>query len=404
MNQQPIDTTPLGAEVILLLPILLLVYAYLLYPALMWVIARRRKMTVPFSDTDNWPQISIVLPVYNEERTVGATLESLLALEYPEERRHIIVVSDASTDRTDAIVEQFLDRGIELVRMPVRGGKTTAENAASSRIRGAIIVNTDASVRILPGSLKALVRVFQDADIGLASGRDVSVGDVSREGTRGESGYVGYEMWLRSLETRAGSIVGASGCFFAIRRELFDVLFPSSLSRDFASALITVDRGFRAVSVDQAVCLVPRTPSLRAEYRRKVRTMTRGLETLWYKRGVLQRCGFLFGLQVVSHKLIRWLVFLPAPLVPLGFWLLAKNHSWARASLEAVAFGALLALLAFFWPARHRPPRPLALFGFVYSSVVAGFVAWIRALRGELEPVWEPTRRPTLPPEGATQH
>ena len=384
--------TTLGA-VLVLLPVLLVVYAYFGYPALMWLIARRSPKALPRDDPPQWPEITISLPVFNEERAIAGTLESLLALDYPADRRRILVVSDASTDRTDDIVKTFAPRGVELVRLPARAGKTAAENAAAARVRGEIIVNTDATIRIPPSSLKALIRVFQDPQIGLASGRDISVGNIHREDTPAESGYVGYEMWLRSLETRAGSIVGASGCFYANRRGLFDALFPTALSRDFAAALIATEKGFRAVSVDEAVCLVPRTASLRAEFRRKVRTMTRGLETLWYKRRLFVQGGFLFGFELASHKLIRWLVFLLAPLLPVGLAMLAVDHPWARSALAGVAGVLLLGCVAFVWPEGRKLPKLVAVVGFLVGSQAAGLVAWIKALRGELNPVWEPTRR-----------
>lgn len=385
--------TQLGTFLILV-PVALLFFAYVGYPVIMWLVARVRSRSLPVSDPVEWPEITITLPVFNEERAIGPTLESLLALDYPAERRHILVISDASTDRTDDIVRGYAGRGVRLVRLPERGGKTSAENAAAQHVSGSIIVNTDATIRIVPSALKTLIRVFEDPQIGLASGRDESVGDEAREGTRAESGYVGYEMWLRALETRAGSIVGASGCFYANRRELFDVSFPPALSRDFAAALIAVERGYRAVSVHDAVCLVPRTRSLRSEYRRKVRTMTRGLSTLWYKRRAVSDGGFLFGFQLLSHKLIRWLVFLTAPLVPIGLLLLAADHSWARWVVGIVLLGVAFGAAAFAWPEGRKPPKLLAVAGFLVGSIGAGLVAWSQALRGELKPVWEPTRRP----------
>ena len=124
---------------------------------------------------------------------------------------------------------------MELLRLSNRGGKTAAENAAATHVQGEIVVNTDATIRILPGALRELIAVFQDPSVGVASGRDVSTGGLRSAGNQGESGYVGYEMWIRSLETRIGTIIGASGCFFAIRRELYDGAFPEALSRDFAS-------------------------------------------------------------------------------------------------------------------------------------------------------------------------
>ncbi|MGQ0702403.1 MAG: glycosyltransferase [Gemmatimonadales bacterium] len=381
------------------LPVVLFGYAYVGYPAIMWVVARVRDQELPKGNPAEWPELTIVLPVHNEERAIGGTLDSLLALDYPPERRHILVVSDASTDRTDAIVEGYPGRGVRLLRLSRRTGKTGAENLAGRHINGTIVVNTDATTRILPSSLKALVRVFKDPAIGLSSGRDISVesmaGGLRPEGPiGGESGYVGYEMWLRSLETRAGSIVGASGCLYAIRSELFDPAFPEALSRDFASALLAVEHGYRAVSVAEAACLVPRADSLRTEYRRKVRTMARGLETLWFKRRLMMMRGNLrFSFALVSHKLIRWLAFLVAPLGLVGLGLLALEHGWARWLLLVAGVSGLGGVSAFLWPRGRAIPRGVSFLGFAVSSTVAGFVAWTKALRGEVNPTWEPTRR-----------
>jgi cellulose synthase/poly-beta-1,6-N-acetylglucosamine synthase-like glycosyltransferase len=258
-----------------------------------------------------------------------------------------------------------------------------------------VIVNLDATIRVPGSALKALIAAFRDPTVGVASGRDVSVGDEVREQNRHESTYVGYEMWVRGLETKASGIVGASGCFYAIRRELFDHIFPEALSRDFASPLIAREQGFRSVSVEEAVCYVPRTRSLKTEYRRKVRTMTRGLETLWYKRRLLNPFVYgRFAWFLFAHKLLRWLVFLSIPVGALGLLLLAWQAPWAR----WVGAGAVVALgvgaAGYYWPAGRRPPRVFALAGFVVSAHVAGMLAWFRALSGELNPVWEPTRRP----------
>jgi len=382
------------ALALVLIPVGLSAYSLVLYPILLKLIGMTRAAPSSPSDPAEWPTITITIPAYNEAGTIARTLEGLLALDYPTDRREILVVSDASTDGTDDIVRTFADRGVQLLRLPVRSGKTAAENAAATRLRGEIIVNTDATIRIPPNALKPLIRVFNDPTIGVASGRDVSVGDRAAEANRGESGYVDYEMWVRDLETRLGSIVGASGCLYAIRRDIHDTLFPSALSRDFATALIAKTYGLRAVSVPEAVCLVPRARSLRAEFGRKSRTMARGLETLWYKRSLLNpaRHG-LFAWKLASHKLARWLVFLFAPGALLGLGILAPRYPLALWLLVAAGIGTVLGLLAIVWPG--RPPRLLAMFGFALVSASAGFVAWTKALRGELNPIWEPTRRPS---------
>ena len=373
-------------------------YAYLGYPILLKLLSLLRPQPASPGEPSTWPLITITIPAYNEERAIAATLDAILATDYPADRRQILVVSDASTDRTDEIVRGYADRGVELLRVPVRGGKTAAENAAREHLRGDIVVNTDASVRIAPNALKPLIARFADPRVGVASGRDVSVGQLDHDLNLGESGYVGYEMWVRALETRVGSIVGASGCFYAIRRPLHLTLFPAALSRDFACALIAREQGYRAVSVEEAVCFVPRIQSLRREYRRKVRTLTRGLETLWYKRALLNPIRYgLFAWMLASHKLVRWLAPWGLALAAAG-WLLMAVALDSALLLGIFVLPLLLAIGGWLWPEDRQAPRIVAVPAYLVSGIVAAMDAWLRALRGERNPVWEPTRRQVAAP------
>src|SRR2546422_102443 len=148
-------------------------YSYVGYPALLKLLGlgrARRRAAPPFEE---WPSVSITVPVHNEAEVIAGTLERLLELDYPVERRQILVVSDASSDGTDDIVSGFAQRGVELLRLPERRGKTAAENAARGQLRGEIIINTDASVRIDGKALKLLVTEFAAPAVGVASGRDV---------------------------------------------------------------------------------------------------------------------------------------------------------------------------------------------------------------------------------------
>ncbi|MGH7703606.1 MAG: hypothetical protein ACREMO_10955, partial [Gemmatimonadales bacterium] len=215
-----------------------------------------------------------------------------------------------------------------------------------------------------------------------------------------ESGYVGYEMWVRALETRVGSIVGASGCFYAIRKSLQDTLFPEALSRDFACALIAWEHGFRAVSVNEAVCFVPRTRSLRAEYGRKVRTMARGLDTLWYKRNLMNPARYgLWAWMLISHKLVRWVAVFTLPLGVAGLVILAFSSAPAGVALAGIMVGAGCGLVGLRWPEGRRVPAPLATAGFLLLAAAASLAAWVKALRRERNPIWEPTKRPGRPSE-----
>jgi cellulose synthase/poly-beta-1,6-N-acetylglucosamine synthase-like glycosyltransferase len=387
------------AYVFVALPVAIFGWAYVGYPTVLWIASRFRPARPAPSDPETWPLISITVPAFNEAARIGSTIESLLAIDYPTDRRQIVIVSDASTDDTDRIVSEYADRGVELFRVKNRGGKTAAENEAIVALRGDIIVNTDASIRIQPQSVKALVRALQDPTVGVASGRDISIGAES-EGNRGESGYVGYEMWVRELETRIGGIVGASGCCYAARAQVQRTVLQNDLARDFASALIARRLGLRAVSVSEATAIVPRTPSLRSEMSRKARTMTQGLQTLAYGASLMNpfRHG-TFAFALASHKLARWLVYPCSPLAVIGIAWLALTSRIALALLVAMVLGILAGVAAMRWPEGRRVPMPLAFAGYALASTLGGLNAWILVARGRRLPMWEPTRRAAIPDE-----
>lgn len=390
---------------LVILPVALLVYAYVVYPALLWLVAGRRPPREHSEAAPSWPTVTVTVPVYNAVNSIGATLDRLLDLDYPEAKLQILAISDASTDGTDQVIERYAARGVELLRLPGRLGKTAAENAAVERAVGEIIVNVDATVLVPRGSLAPLVRAFADPSVGVASGRDVSTGETRVEGTSMESGYVGYEMWLRSLETRVGSIVGASGCFYGFRRCIHEEPLPAELSWDFASALVAAEKGYRAVSVAEAVCIVPRTTALRTELRRKTRTMARGLSTLFYKSRLMDPIRYgSFAFMLLSHKLARWLPYLTAPAALVALAILSITSVYARVLFLISLLGILIGVMGIRWPRSRPVPKPLSIAGFAVAAFTAGFLAWVDAVRQKRMPTWEPTPRTgTTPPELSTR-
>ncbi len=384
------------AHVLLALAAGLCLYTYIGYPAILMLLSslRRPRGPGPSPAPGPLPRISIVLPVYNESGVIAGTLERLLALDYPSALRQILVVSDASTDGTDEIVSRFAGRGVELLRLPRRQGKTAAENAARRHLTGEIIINTDASVRIDPAAVKHLVAAFGDPSVGVASARDVSVTSLDEPVNVGEEAYVGYEMWTRDEETAVYGIVGASGCLYAIRAGLHMGHVPEELSRDFAAALTAREHSFRAVSVPAARCLVPRGASLRQEYRRKVRTITRGIATLAHKRALLNPFRYgVFAWMLFSHKVCRWLVPCAAMLFLAALSALALTSWWALGLLVALGVAGALAGIAWAWPEGKSMPRLLGFPAYVVTGNLAVLHAWLRVLAGRPAPVWEPTRR-----------
>jgi glycosyltransferase involved in cell wall biosynthesis len=388
----------IAGAILVSLPIALGLYAYLVYPAWLRLLAARRARRTASGTTvavtGAPPLVTIVVPAYNEAHQIRETIEALLAQDYPEARRQILVLSDASTDGTDEIVRSFSDRGVELLRMPGRSGKTAAENASLPHIRGSIVINTDASVRLHRSAVRFLVDAMADPTVGVASTRDVSIG-ASEASNQAEGSYVGYEMGIRSLETASGGIVGASGSGYAIRSELHRVRVRDDLSRDFSSALTAQRHGFRAVSVEQAACYVPRSQSLRREYRRKVRTISRGMETLYFNRELLNPFVHgAFAWKLWSHKVCRWLVPISGVPAAVGLGLIAFANpatSWTLAGVGAVA---ALAVAGATWPDERPVPSwlPSSVLGILSANLAVVHSAW-RFVHGHQDHVWEPTRR-----------
>lgn len=388
------------AWVLVALPIGLALYAYLVYPAMLRIMTRGVTPTsTPRSLPSPAPAITMVVPAYNEEAQIRGAIESLLAQDYPSDRRQILILSDASDDNTDTIVREYANRGVQLFRMATRSGKTAMENAAVGAIRGSVVINTDASIRMERSAVRKLVEAILEPGVGVASSRDVSVdaGSERAATSKGsaEAGYVGYEMRIRSLETRAGGIVGASGSGYAIRADLHRHPIRADLSRDFSAALTARRHGLRAVSVDDAICFVPRTPSIRREYRRKVRTISRGMETLAHNRDMLDFTRYPgFAWRLWSHKICRWLVPLAAVFAPLGLLMLAPSQGWRIAVIVATLVVLCLGFVGVFWPDRRPLPRWISkrVVGALAANLAVVQATW-RFFHGHDDHIWEPTRR-----------
>src|SRR5262249_2902540 len=121
------------------------------------------------------PCVTAVVPAYNEESQIRGAIEALLSQTYPRDRMQILILSDASTDATDSIVGEYASQGVELRRRRSGGGKAATETGAFPLIRGGVVLNWDSSPRLHRDAILLLVEHLADPEIGVASGRDVSV-------------------------------------------------------------------------------------------------------------------------------------------------------------------------------------------------------------------------------------
>lgn len=356
----------------------LVFYSYAGYPLILLLLP---KLKCREADTPHEPAVSVIIPVHNEERVIREKIENTLALEYPEDRREIIIVSDGSTDRTAEIAREYEQRVI-LCNMFERKGKAAALNAGVSMAAHGIIVFSDASIMLAPDALRNIVRKFADPRIGCISGEDKIKGG-GNEGLYGK-----YELFIRNLESRSGSIVGASGCFYAQRRELCDT-FPPGMAPDFFSVLATVCRGYRAVTEPAAVGFMNDVADARDSFGRKVRTLLRGITTLMHFKSMLHPLRYgMFSLRLISHKILRWSTGVCLVLIFTASLLLAGHPLFKAAlALQAVFYAcAALGLLGTSGAAFRIP-----LFFMVVN--VSALIAWFKYFTGVRQELWEPSKR-----------
>lgn len=111
-------------------------------------------------DPESWPEVVIAVPCWNESKTVGKTLESLLALDYPKDKLKIWAVDDGSTDNTWEILQEYQGHPQIEVRTKENGGKHTVLNYVIANSKSEIFGCLDADSYVRPETLKNMVKAF----------------------------------------------------------------------------------------------------------------------------------------------------------------------------------------------------------------------------------------------------
>jgi poly-beta-1,6-N-acetyl-D-glucosamine synthase len=291
----------------------LIAYTYVGYVAWLWVRARLRPWPVQQGPHDT--SISIVMVVRNEERVLQNKLRSLLELDYPAEQWQVVVVSDGSTDRTEAILREYANHPrVHVVMNQLANGKACGLNDAMAWTKGEIVVFTDARQKIESGAVRLLVENFADSDVGCVSG-ELMLGELnSAEAVRGMGLYWKIEKTIRELESTSGSVVGATGAFYAVRRKLVVTVPPQTILDDVYLPMHIVRQGSRVIFEPRAKAWDVACRGANQEFRRKVRTLSGNYQLLQMAPWILSGSNpILF--EFVSHKLMR--LFVPFALLTL---------------------------------------------------------------------------------------
>lgn len=373
------------------LAFIIITYTYLLYP--LTVLLRGLFFKATYANSGFEGKVSIVIAAHNEARSIGKKLDNLLALNYPKDRFEVIIASDGSTDDTDKIVKRYSAYGFKLLSLP-RLGKADALNAAVEASSGEILVFSDANSMFAPDALQALINPFADPKIGGVAGNQCYLNKSGSRTTRGEQSYWNFDRLMKKFQSMAGNAISATGAIYAIRRSLFQQV-PAGVTDDFVTSTRVIAQGFRLVFVPDAIAYEPPAETDTAEFARKVRIMTRGLQGVVVMRELLNpfRYGF-YSFDLLSHKVLRRLVVFPLLVLAFVSPFLWNQGLFYQVVLLGQGLFYGLALSGFLLrKTRVGHQKVFALPLFFCMVYAAALIATINVLRGQRIVRWEPNRQ-----------
>lgn len=378
------------AEVLFWLAIAWVVYATFGYLALLFIVSRFVRR--PVAQAAITPKVSFLIGARNEEAVIGAKLENTLALDYPADKLEVMVVSDASTDRTDDIVRDFAQRGVILSHVPDGRGKVNALNASVPATTGEILVFSDADSDYAPDVLRKLVRNFADPAVGAVTGEERRVAAASGQGS-GEGLYARLDNQIKRLEGQTGSMVMVNGGFFAIRRTLYPALDPHLIHDAIVPCLLKLE-GYRTAYEPEAVSVEVYPLDAAGDFRRRIRTVLQAFYSYLAVPGALNpfRTGW-YAFRLFSHRFTRWFVLPWLVVALLANILLASTSVAYRLILVVQVICYAVALLGWILDRAGRRSRIFYVpYYFVYIHLAA-FVAVVQAVLGRRMSTWTPTER-----------
>ena len=388
----PAPSVVTALDLVIALCLTVLAAAYLVWPAAVSVAARVVRRRPAAVAEGPLPSVDVIVVARDEEAAIAAKIADCLALDYPAELLRIVVVSDGCSDGTCAVVAGQEGPRVSLLALASPLGKTAAAWAAASRSRAEVLVFTDATARVEPGAVRALVDALRGPGAGCATGRVVYTYDDAPLAA-GFRSYQGLIVAQRRAEARAGTATVVSGALHATWRPVLAPVDPWH-TYDLVLPLLAAEQGLRTVYVSTAVAVEASRRRLGSELRARLRIGMRCwlfLALLVSRRRNIRDWRYL--VQVLFHKVSRWLgtvaLLVLAVVGPIG---LAAGARLAPAAvalvgglLGAAAAGAMLRP----WT-RRVPALGLPLFFLIVN--VAYVWALVRVLRGDRVIGWRPER------------
>lgn len=291
-------------------------YTYLGYGILLWILVEIKQMLHPApnenadgaSKTSGLPEVTLFITAYNEEKVVDGKMKNCHELDYPKDKLKIVWVTDGSNDHTNDKLKGYADATVLFT--PERKGKTAAMNRGMRFVTTPIVVFTDANTFINNQAIREIVNCFNNPKVGCVAGeKRVDMNSAAGAAAGGEGLYWKYESFLKKLDYRLYSAIGAAGELFAIRTSLYEEMPADTLLDDFILSLRITMKKYIIAYCDTAYALESGSADMKEEEKRKVRISAGGLQSIYRLSALLNplRYGVL-SFQYISHRVLRWSV------------------------------------------------------------------------------------------------
>lgn len=371
------------AALVFYILVAILGYTYLGYPIVLYLLSFSKKTSV-CKDEKYIPSVTLLVAAYNEDRVIEDKARNCLKLKYPKDKLRIIIASDGSTDRTNVIVGKYKDEGIELIAFKQNRGKPSVINDVMKRIDSEIVVFSDANVMYGEESLHCIVRNFADRQVGAVTGRVTLINNNVSYGFA-ENNYYVVEYSIYKYESMTGSVVGADGAMYAIRRELFKELHPDTILDDFVISMTIAREGHLVLFEPDALGFEENLNDIGKELNRKIRIISGGMQCIMMNLGLPKPSDTFLMCKFISHKLLRWMsgYILFALVINLGY--LSVFSSAGRVlwrTLAAVFSGIVsLAVIAQAFPSC----KAIKVLNFIHYFFVMNIASLIGVVKGLLQ-------------------
>jgi cellulose synthase/poly-beta-1,6-N-acetylglucosamine synthase-like glycosyltransferase len=350
--------------------ILAVTWCYAGYPLYIMALARfwPRPIRTPVATLS--PSVTVIVAIRNERDVLSRRLANLLAQEYPAERLDVIIVCNGSVDGSEELAREIArtEPRLRVFTSPAERGKSGAINLASAHTAADVIVFADARQTFARDAVARLVEPFSDPGVGVVSGRN-EIRRTELASVQGVGMYWSLETKLRCAEGRSGSVPGATGAIYGVRRSLLQEMPPNLILDDVYVPMRVAMLGHRIVMTPLALSFDVPAVDQKAEYARKRRTMVGNIQLLRVFPGLLSPIHNPLFIRFVSHKILRLLT--PFCFVTLLF-VSALHPGWTYQTFFAAELGLYLVGFLGLWvnsPVLSIPAAFVLMHGAIFAAV-----------------------------------